>query len=63
MKVFVEIKKCDECPFVEIDRTEGAGYAVDYFCKKSNGRKIAGYVEYQREIPDVPNWCPFKTAE
>lgn len=53
------------CPFRETERTEGAGYAQDYFCtatskiekekgrgkwKKKVHRMIDGYVEWQSEM-------------
>ena len=59
MFIGFEIKKCEECPFLRLERTQGAGYAHDYWCSKIN-RKIAGYVEYPSEIPEVPEWCPCK---
>lgn len=65
-RIVVEIKKCDKCPFVESSRTVGAGFALDYFCTKMRSpetgemKKIAGYVEWDREMPTVPDWCPVK---
>ena len=41
------------------ERTAGAGYAFDFFCKAADNRKITGYVEWESEIPPVPSWCPF----
>lgn len=60
--VSIPVGRCDECPFIEQKRTIGAGYAFDYFCKalKRGNNKIAGYVEYDSEIPPVPQWCPFR---
>ena len=54
----IPVGRCDECRFCSISRTEGAGYALDYFCKAAN-KKIASYVEYDDEIPEVPKWCPY----
>lgn len=31
----LKIKNCHECPHLDSDRTPGAGYAVDYFCRAS----------------------------
>jgi hypothetical protein len=44
----------------ETERTIGAGYAFDYLCKACGKRKIVGYVEWDSEIPPVPDWCPFR---
>lgn len=62
MFIGFEIEKCDECPFVQLERTQGAGYAHDYWCTKTMGKRkfIVGYVEYPSEIPEVPEWCPCK---
>ena len=57
--VTIQVGRCDECPFHYTERTIGAGYAFDYFCKAAENRKITGYVEYPSEIPAVPSWCPF----
>ena len=59
MFIGFEIEKCEECPFVKLTRTTGAGFAYDYWCSKNN-KLIVGYVEYPSEIPIVPNWCPCK---
>lgn len=59
---FVPIGRCDDCPFVEVSRTLGAGYAHDYLCRKTQ-KTIVSYVEYDSEIPPVPQWCPFKIKE
>lgn len=58
--ITINIGRCDECPYCDTERTMGAGYAFDYFCKASKKKKkIVGYVEYDSEIPPVPAWCPF----
>lgn len=63
--VFVGIGRCDDCPFVTISRTPRAGYAYDYYCTANPEEKkcIASYVEYDSEIPPVPQWCPFRAKE
>ena len=68
LTIKLNISKCNEidkkvgisCPFLEISRTQGAGYAEDFFCKANNSKKICGYVEWESDIPLVPDWCPFK---
>lgn len=59
MLIGFEIEKCDKCPFVKTELTFGGGYAMDYICTKTN-KKIVGYVEWDHEIPEVPEWCPCK---
>lgn len=72
MKIILDIKKCSECPKVITRRTLGAGYAFDYLCgackssftnymtgaQETIYKHIVSYVEYDDEIPDVPDWCP-----
>ena len=62
MLIGFEIEKCDKCPFVQLERTQGAGYAHDYWCTKTMDKRklIVGYVEWDSEIPEVPEWCPCK---
>ena len=63
----VGIGRCDECPCVKKTRTPRAGFAFDYYCNAcqtlSGPKKITTYVEYDDEIPPVPDWCPFKIKE
>lgn len=47
------------CPFLKTERTEGAGYAEDFYCIAKDNKKIAGYVEWDADMPNVPDWCPF----
>lgn len=64
MRVYIDVTTCKDCPFIKHDRTEGAGYALDYTCSATKDNKlIAGYVEYQSEFPKtIPGWCPFNTG-
>lgn len=60
----LEIISCQQCPFFERKRhwTEDSWEeAYDWFCKKKDGEKIAGYVEWN-EVKgiEIPNWCPIK---
>lgn len=58
VKIQIEINNCTECSKVVVERTEGAGYAFDYTCTVNN-KLVAGYVEYDSEMPkEVPSWCP-----
>ena len=63
----IPVGRCDECRFCYKTRTPNAGYAYDYYCeamKSIFGKfKIVGYVEYDSEIPPIPEWCPFRIKE
>lgn len=64
----------DGCPHCKKYYTIGAGCADDYHCElvphvpRENedlnrtrtdvGRMVSGYVEWDREKNDVPDWCP-----
>ena len=58
IQLTLDIKKCTKCHFVESHRTKGAGFALDYFCTEKDNREIAGYVEWDSDMPLVPEWCP-----
>lgn len=63
------IDKCRQCPFTEIDRTQGAGFAWDRYCTRESNDghkskiKVGGYIEWESEEPEVPSWCPIKVDE
>jgi len=59
-----------DCPYAGKDRTLGAGYAEDYYCKLTpdsksvHGFKLtSGYVEWESEIHPIPIWCPIMSKE
>ena len=58
--VVLGVGRCDLCPCVMTAPTPGVGCATDYYCKAANCKKIVGYVEWDSEIPPVPDWCPFR---
>ena len=62
--VVVGVGRCDECPCVKETRTPRAGFAFDYYCNAcqtpSGPKQITTYIEYDNEMPPVPDWCPFK---
>lgn len=57
------IEKCDKCPFVKTKLTKGFGYALDYMCSKKDNRVITSYIEWDSQIPPVPEWCPIKVND
>ena len=62
-KIQIELTSCRNCPYVDITRTPGAGYAFDYWCEFSERKLILGYIEYPSEIPSIPEWCPCRVKE
>lgn len=61
MKIEIDILSCRECPYIEIgpnETTDGWDTGNDWFCKKMNGKIIAGFVEWH-DKPKIPTWCPY----
>jgi hypothetical protein len=66
--IMLELKKCNRsgqmldysCPMLGSEPTKGAGCATDYYCMLAN-KPIAGYVEWESEMPEVPEWCPLRS--
>lgn len=75
-KVTIQLEDCQDCQFCKCTKLYTADsweHASDFWCTKvpavnepSRGREqtdfkmIAGYVEWRREMPDVPAWCPIR---
>ena len=66
-RIFIDIPHCGKCPFVRQERfyTEDSWeHAYDYFCTKQmrDGKplRVAHYIEWEREMPEVPDSCPQK---
>ena len=56
-----QVPNCKQCPNCKTERTEGAGYAVDFICTAAGNQLIAGYVEWNSESPQdgtFPEFCP-----
>lgn len=65
--IIVEINNCKECPHFKEERYytgDSWEIAHNWFCKKENNKKIAGYVEWyeEKKVP-IPDWCPIKINE
>jgi hypothetical protein len=58
--ITLELEDCTKCPMVKSKRTQGAGYALDYFCTAKKNERIMGYIEWPSEYRPVPEWCPHK---
>ncbi len=63
----IPVGRCDQCPKHFTERTPRSGFAEDYFCKAvqtpAGPKKITSYVEWDSEIPPVPDWCPYHIKE
>ena len=60
-KICIELNNCMSCPYVKEQRhytSDSFEMAFDYFCGQTEDKKIAGYIEREREMPSVPDWCP-----
>ena len=58
----LKIDHCSKCPFLEMKRhytADSFEHAHDWFCKKADGKKIEGYVDWNEEKDvKIPDWCP-----
>ncbi len=63
-KIILEIKNCQQCPFVDIKRhytADSFEHENDWFCKSKDNKKIAGSVSWNEEKDvEIPEWCPAK---
>lgn len=63
-KIAFEIKTCKDCPFVDIKphyTSDSFEHASNWFCKKSRGKKIEGYIDWHEEKSvKIPKWCPIE---
>lgn len=60
MLFLLEIENCSKCPKCKTERALTADSFEDannYFCGENN-HKIAEYVEWNDDLPEVPDWCP-----
>lgn len=65
IQLIYDIDNCSHCPLHKTQPLVTADpweHASDYYCG-SNGEKIAGYIEWESEMPDIPNWCPHLLRE
>lgn len=62
VKITIEVSNCKECPHFKEQRhytADSFEIVSDWFCKKENDKKIAGYVEWHKEDDvKIPDWCP-----
>ena len=62
--VYIPIGRCDECPCSTTRHAYGAaGYSYDLLCAAKGMATIMVDIEWDSEIPPIPNWCPFYTKE
>ena len=60
IKFEYDINKCNQCPVCikkETLTSDSWEHAFNYYCGMNN-QKIAGYVEWDSELPEIPKWCP-----
>ncbi len=64
MKIAIEIKSCQECPFfkkINPYSTDGFDRMEDWVCTKNDSKIIQGAVEWHEESKiEIPEWCPSK---
>jgi hypothetical protein len=56
----VALEDCRKCPECGNKLTKGYGFTTDYFCKLKNNKITSGYVEWERDVKPVPDWCPLR---
>ena len=62
VSVNVPVGRCDECPYHYTKPNSEDWEFNDYFCKITRS-PIAKCIEWDTEIPAVPEWCPFRSKE
>lgn len=66
MKVVItkeyEFENCAGCSHVRIKPCQYSPIADDYHCGATpDDKRIAGYVEWESELPkEPPEWCPLR---
>ncbi len=63
-KIIIDIKSCQECPFLEkVKIYTGDSWETDHdwLCKKNKLKKNEGSVSWNEEKDvEIPKWCPIK---
>lgn len=67
-KIESEVRDCLDCPHCRGERmyTEDSfEEPFNYFCKataerEADQKQIATYIEWRKEMPEIPDWCPCK---
>ena len=66
VKIVLEITSRKKCPHFDTSNqwsSDGWDRMEDWNCKKENGKKIAGCVEWHEESKiKIPDWCPIRLA-
>jgi hypothetical protein len=65
IQLIYDIDNCSRCPLHRTQpliTSDSWEHASDYYCG-SNGKKIAGYIEWESDMPNIPNWCPHLLKE
>lgn len=60
-EIKINIESCVQCPFFKAERmwtSDSWEEAYNWFCEKSDHKKIQGYVEWHEEKKiKIPDWC------
>ena len=62
MKIQLDFKSCEDCPYLDtkpVPTSDSFERPESWHCKKKDGKKIAGYVEWHNKI-EIPEWCPIR---
>lgn len=65
IQLIYDIDNCSRCPLHKTQplvTSDPWEHASDYYCG-SNGKKIAGYIEWESDMPNIPSWCPHLLKE
>ena len=65
IQLIYDINNCSHCPLHRTQpliTSDSWEHASDYYCE-SNGKKIAGYIEWESDMPNIPNCCPHLLKE
>ena len=61
-----QVASCRECPHCKLEpyyTSDSFETASNWYCKKENGKKISGYIEWHEEKKvKIPDWCPYRTS-
>ncbi len=67
VEIKYSISSCLRCPFLvkgPFESTDGFDRGQNWYCGKSDNKKIVGFVEWHEEKKiEIPQWCVFVVNE